>query len=194
MINNLKRFILFTLSILFCIFSCCGLPEPMPPLELPISTTKTFAISSSGSSYDLWNIEFVSSNKESYFKGYLFYYKDADGYLKNGYFLYYEDNESRIVSTIPLTGELTDFLTIEDDIPFTFSISKSNFTSQFYENKIRNMYVLLDSEQESMSVNNSKNGTTIYLYLVPSGLDTSNRLFIFPAFSVTTNMVTLTFK
>jgi hypothetical protein len=194
MISNLKRFILVVFLILFCIFSCCGLPEPMPPLELPISTTKTYSISSNGI-YDSWNIQYVSSNKESYFEGYLFYYKDADGYLKNGYFLYYDtDNKSQIVSTIPLAGELADFLSIEEDIPFTFSIVESNYSSQFYENTVRNMYLLLDSDQEPISVNNSKNGTTIYLYLVPSGLDTSNRLFIFPAFSVTTNRVTLTFK
>lgn len=187
-------FNIISLSIIFFFVSSCGIPEVLPFLEIPIANETSYIIQSS-LEFIGKSIIFTCNNNESYFKGYLIFYRDSNLYLKQGYFSYYDNQSNKwvVVNSIPAESELTDYLNTKD-FQFTFYLSSINYPYSNTNEDIRDTYLILKEDKESSFSELYEQGKSISLYLVPIGEDIKGIYVYTPAFSTTSNRVIFNFK
>ncbi len=187
-------FVIFFSFIFSLFFFRCGIPQVLPFLNIPIADQNSISLEIQ-INFDTTTVIYTCNNSEDYFKGYYFYYRDSNQFLKKGYFSYFDEieNKWKNLSSIPTATELNDFKNQED---FKFTFYMNNATNNFpnsNQNNIRDSYFLLTEDEKNFSTL-YESGKTITIYLIPIGEDIYGFYIYTPAFSTYENRVIFNFK
>ena len=187
----LSLFIFFSLLFLFSLLNC-GIPQVLPYLSIPVAEKNSVSFESI-TEFQNFTIYFTCTNQEEYFRGYYFFYRDTDGFLKKGFFSYFNNSTLKLekLDSIPAANELDDFR-IGKDFKFIFYISNILYNNSSINN-IRDSYLLLNEEEEDLYTL-YKTEKNISIYLIPLGEDAKGYFIYEPAFSTSQNRVIFNFK